>query len=105
MARIKRALLAPAPKRTSSEPSFRRPTGSTQSPVEGGDLRLRLTDATQTILASVTIGLMMNDDFETVTAAIADAFTRQDAEGIVRNCNDTRRFYLRMRHWSRAERA
>jgi hypothetical protein len=48
---------------------------------------------------------MMNDDFETVTAAIADAFTRQDAEGIVRNCNDTRRFYLRMRHWSRAERA
>jgi len=48
---------------------------------------------------------MMNDDFETVTAAIADAFTRQDAEGIVRYCTDTRRFYLRMRHWSRAERA
>ena len=28
----------------------------------------------------------MNDHFETVTAAIADAFTRQDAEGIVRYC-------------------
>jgi hypothetical protein len=48
---------------------------------------------------------MMNDHFETVTAAIADAFTRQDAEGIVRYCNDARRFYLRMRHRSRAERA
>jgi hypothetical protein len=34
----------------------------------------------------------MNDDFETVTAAIADAFTRQDAEGIVRYRNNTRRF-------------
>jgi hypothetical protein len=76
-------------------------------PVEGGDLRLTVDrcNPDHSRAPDVTIGLMMNDDFETVTAAIADAFTRQDAEGIVRYCNDARRFYLRMRHWSRAERA
>jgi len=76
-------------------------------PVEGGDLRLTVDrcNPDHSRAPDVTIGLMMNDHFETVTAAIADAFTRQDAEGIVRYCNDARRFYLRMRHRSRAERA
>jgi len=76
-------------------------------PVEGGDLRLTVDrcNPDHSRAPDVTTGLMMNDDFETVTAAIADAFTRQDAEGIVRYCTDARRFYLRMRHWSRAERA
>jgi ketosteroid isomerase-like protein len=27
-------------------------------------------------------GLVMSDDFETITGSIAEAFTRQDAEGI-----------------------
>jgi hypothetical protein len=47
---------------------------------------------------------MMNDDVETITGAIADVFTHQDAEGIARCFTDNAQVCLWMRHWSRAER-
>jgi ketosteroid isomerase-like protein len=34
------------------------------------------------LVRSRTEGLVMNDDFETITASIAEAFARQDAEAI-----------------------
>jgi ketosteroid isomerase-like protein len=33
-------------------------------------------------------GLVMSDDFETITTAVGEAFTRQDAEGIARYYTD-----------------
>ena len=35
-----------------------------------------------------TEGLVMSDDFETITTAVGEAFTRQDAEGIARYYTD-----------------